>query len=129
MVKSLGQNDIMNIVAQGKNQVISNQQAFNILYPNAKSYYDKTQVNIIDRHFQDVENNLLNELKQSIDSVLDHQVNEKLIRADDMKKPDLSGLNLQNNAPFVHPAAIETEINYNEKKKKDSRVRIMTNNR
>jgi hypothetical protein len=86
MVKSLWQNDIMNMVAQGENQIISNQQAANILYPNAKSYYDKIQVNIIDRHFQDVENNLLNELKLSIDSILDHQVNEKLIRAEDIKK-------------------------------------------
>jgi hypothetical protein len=32
----------MNIVAQGKNHVILNEQAASILYPNAKSYHDKT---------------------------------------------------------------------------------------
>jgi hypothetical protein len=116
MVKSLGQKDPFDIsskVAQGREQVISNQQAYDIQYPNAQAFYDQRRFTVIDRNFRDVEDSLLNGLKQTIDSVLDTEANKKLTRADDMKRPDLGGLDLQNKAaPFVHPAVVDTQMHY-----------------
>ena len=44
----------------------------------------------------------------------------------DRSKVNLKGMNLQNDAPFIHPDAVSTSIKYDEIQKNDPNVKIMS---
>jgi hypothetical protein len=127
MVKSLGGRDpydVMSRVARGRDQVVSNREAFDIIYPNHQAYYDDKKFIVFDRKFKETEEYLLNQFKQELDSQIDYKGNKNLSHASDYKKPDLSKMDLQNRAPFVHPAVVATDIKYEQRKPNDPNLKI-----
>jgi hypothetical protein len=120
IVKSLGYRDPFDVkdrVAQSRDQVLTNRETYDIVYPDHRSYYNDKRFIVLDKAFNDTEEYLLKELKQTLDMKLDYNANAKLVHVDDLdrSKIDLNGLNLQPRAPFVHPEAVATSIRYDSK--------------
>jgi hypothetical protein len=115
IVKSLGVKnpfDIKDRIAQTRDQVLTNREAYDIVYPDHRSYYDDKRFIVLDRHFEDTEKYLLNELKSAIDEKLDYQKMAKLVHVDDLDKSQIKvrDMNIQSNAPFVPKEAVATDM-------------------
>jgi hypothetical protein len=118
-VKSLGSPAPFNLqdrLANQMEQTITNRQAYDLLYPTHESYYNDKKFLVLDRNFNQVEDYLLNQFKQTIDSAIDYNSNSKLEHVDNFNKNsvNLQGMNLQNNAPFIDPQAVATNIKYDQ---------------
>jgi hypothetical protein len=129
IVKSLGSAQPFNIqdrVASKLDQTISNRQAYDLIYPSHQAYYNDKRFIVLDRNFQQTEEYLLNQFKSAIDSVIDYSSNKNLVHVDDFNKNkvNLRGVNLQNNAPFVHPDAVATSMKYDPVNLGDSNLKI-----
>lgn len=117
IVKSLGYEAPFNVgqrVAQQMDQSITNRQAYDLLYPTHKSYYNDKRFIVFDRNFNQVESYLLNQFKSAIDSAIDYSANSKLERVEDFNKSkvNLRGMHLQQNAPMINREAVETSMKY-----------------
>jgi hypothetical protein len=115
IVKSLGYKnpfDIKDRIAQNRNQVLTNREAYDLVYPDHRSFYDDKRFIVLDRAFEDNEKYLLNQLKSTLDEKLDYGKMAKITHVDELDKSEikLRHLNLQNNAPFVHPDAVATTM-------------------
>jgi hypothetical protein len=67
-------------------QTITNRQAYDLLYPNHESYYNDKKFLVLDRNLNQVEDYLLNQFKQTIDSVIDYNSNSKLVQVEILDK-------------------------------------------
>ncbi len=115
IVKSLGYKnpfDVKDRIAQTRQQVLTNREAYDLVYPNHRSYYDDKRFVVLDSHFEDTEKYLLNQLKSTLDEKLDYQKMAKITHVEDLDKSEikLRDMNLQNSAPFVHPDVVATNM-------------------
>lgn len=113
-------------MAQRLDQTITNRQAYDLVYPTHQDYYKDKRFIVFDRNFNQVEDYLLNQFKSAIDSAIDYSGNGKLEHVDsfDKSKVNLRGVNLQNNAPFIHPMAVATSMKYDEVNGNDPNLKI-----
>ncbi len=129
IVPSLGYENRFNVqdrVAERLPQTISNRQAYDLVYPTHQDYYKDKRFVVFDRNFNQVEDFLLNQFKSAIDSAIDYTSNSNLEHVDkfDKSKVNLKGINLQGNAPFIHPQAVATSMKYDNIDVNDPNIKI-----
>ena len=115
MVKTLGYADPFNVmdrVAVKSTQTISNRQAYDALYPSHKSWYNEKKFIVLDKNFEDMENNLLKGFKQSLDNQFGF-VDTKKIKHVEMNKSQINLKGIDFGAiPKVHPEAVQYKSKY-----------------
>lgn len=65
-------------------QAISNTQAFNVMYPTHKSYYDDKKFFVFDKNYETMEKALVSTFEDAVDASLK---NPDLKDVDDIKRP------------------------------------------
>jgi hypothetical protein len=118
IVKSLGYENPFNVerrVASRLDQTITNRQAFDLVYPTHRDYYNDKRFIVFDRNFNQAEDYLLNQFKSAIDSAIDYSSNKNLEHVDTFDK---SKINLKtidySGAPTIHKAAVANSMKYHE---------------
>jgi hypothetical protein len=129
IVKTLGYQERFNVgerVASQLDQTITNRQAYDIVYPNHKAYYNDKRFVVFDKNFNQVESYLLDQFKSAIDSAIDYKSNSNLVHVDefDKTKVNFKGMNLQNNAPYINKEAVQTSINLDKIDVNDPNLKI-----
>jgi hypothetical protein len=112
----------MDKVAQGREQIISNKNGFDVLYPNREAWFADKTFNVIDVNFKKTEDYLIKELKKTIDSTMSY--NKNLSRVEDMKKPNLKNLDLQRNVPLIQPDSIDINMKLGDIALNDPNVKV-----
>lgn len=116
IVKTLGYQepfDVMGRVASQSTQSISNKQAFDSLYPSHKSWYDEKKFIVLDKNFNDMENYLLGQFKNTLNKQFDYSATKKIMHVDELDKNQikLSGMDL-GAMPKVHSEAVKVNSKY-----------------
>lgn len=119
MVKSLGYENQFNVdnrVAQQMSQTITNKQAFDLVYPTHREYYNDKRFVVFDDNFNRVEEYLLNQFKSTIDSAFNYNSNQNLVDVKDFNKNsiNLRNVDFKNNAPLINKEAVQTNLKYSE---------------
>lgn len=98
------------------------------MYPTHEDYYKDKRFIVFDKNFNQSEEYLLNQFKSAIDSAFDFTSNKNLERVEDFKKEkvNLKDMDLQNNAPFIHPGAVATSIKYDDLQKNDPNMKVIS---
>ncbi len=117
IVKSFGypgQFDPEQRVAQQTEQRITNRQAYDLVYPTHKSYYEDKKFHVFDKNYQQVEDYLLKQFKSTLDSAIDYKENKNLVSVDDFDKSkiDFNKMRIQENAPMIGSERVRTSITY-----------------
>lgn len=89
IVKSLGYQDPFDIqsrVAAKSSQTISNRQAYDALYPSHKSWYDEKRFVVLDKNFNEVENYLLGQFKDTLSRQFDYTTAKNIKHVDELDK-------------------------------------------
>jgi hypothetical protein len=115
IVKSLGYAepfDVMGKVAGKSSQTISNRQAYDTLYPSHKSWYDEKKFVVLDKNFNDMENYLLNQFKETLNKQFDFKTAKNIKHVDELDKSQVN-VNIDFGAmPKVQPAAVQSNSKY-----------------
>ena len=80
----------MGRVADKSSQSISNRQAYDALYPSHKSWYDEKKFVVLDKNFNDMENFLLNQFKDTLNKQFDYSKTKNIKHVDDLDKNQLN---------------------------------------
>ena len=116
IVKSLGSSDPFNVmdrVAAKSTQTISNRQAYDTLYTNHKSLYDEKKFVVLDKNFEDMENYLLKEFKNTLNNQFAFVQAKNIRHVDDLDKSQINLKGFDFGAmPKVHPEAVEYKSKY-----------------
>jgi hypothetical protein len=128
IVKSLGYQSPFNVenrIAQRMDQTISNRQAYDLVYPSHREYYNDKRFIAFDRHFDQVEGYLLKEFKTAMDSAVNYNSSKKLEHVEDFDKHqiNLKGIDFSN-APFVTKEGVRTSIKYDSLNTNDPNIRV-----
>ena len=112
IVRSLGFGKRFNVedrVAQKNQQLVTNKEAFDIIYDNHRDYYRDKTFTIIDKNFENTEKYLLDGFRKSLDKTLSFDKNLKHV--DEVKIPRDLGVDF-NDKPSIHPGGVMTALNY-----------------
>lgn len=103
----------MDRVAAKSTQTISNRQAYDALYPSHKSWYDEKKFVVLDKNFEDMENYLLKEFKQTLDNQFGFVKAKNIKHVDELDKSQINLKGIDFGAmPKVHPEAVENKSKY-----------------
>jgi len=118
-VQSLGYKSPFNVAdrtAQYLDQQRSNKDAFDLIYPTHRAYYNDKRFIVFDKNFDKVEQNLLTSFQNTIGGAVNFPDNAVLVHARDFDKNRVNfapvNAELQNSAPFIHPKVIASNIRY-----------------
>ncbi len=116
MVKSLGYPesfDVMGRVASKSTQTISNRQAYDSIYPSHKSWYDEKKFVVLDKNFNDMENVLLGQFKDTLNKQFEFSTAKKITHVEEFDKNriNLSGMDF-GAMHKVHPEAVKVNSKY-----------------
>jgi hypothetical protein len=94
-------------------QVVTNRQAYDIVYKSHEDYYKDRQIHVFDSNFDKMENYLVQNFRESINKAIDF----KSTRILDVKDLDRNALNVKawnvhENLPRVDRAAIQPSPYY-----------------
>jgi hypothetical protein len=103
----------MDKVAQRTSQTITNTQAYDILYPSHKSWYDEKKFVVLDKNFNDMENFLLNQFKDSLNKQFDYSTTKNIKHVDELDRSQIHLSTMDFNAmPKVDSEAVKANPKY-----------------
>jgi len=118
IVKSLGYNepfDVMGRVAERSSQSITNRQAYDALYPSHKSWYDEKKFVVLDKNFNEMENYLLNQFKDTLNKQFDYSKTKNIKHVDELDKGQLNVSGMDFGAmPRVRSEAVKSNSKYSD---------------
>lgn len=128
IVKSLGYENEFNVnnrVAQQMSQTITNRQAFDLVYPTHRDYYNDKRFVVFDDNFNKVEDYLLNQFKSAIDTAFDYNANKNLVHVEDFNKNTVNPKAINfGNAPLINRDAVKTNIKYSDYSPVNSNTKV-----
>ena len=86
--------DVLGRVASKTNPTVSNEQGYNAIYPDHKSWYDEKKYKVIDTNFSRQEDGLLTEFQETLDKGFDKKANKNLKHAEDFDKSQFDVKNM-----------------------------------
>lgn len=131
IVKTLGYQapfNVMNKVAAGSQQTISNRQAYDVLYPNHQSWYDEKKFIVLDKNFEEYENYILKDFKQALDRQFDYTQTKNIQHVDELDKTQIkvNGLDF-GRIPKISNEVLENKSKYTDNYKAGS-VKVTSSN-
>lgn len=105
--------DVLGRVAAKSTPTVSNEQAYDAIYPSHKAWYDEKKYMVIDNNFSQVENTLLNVFEDTLDKGLDKNQAKNLKHAENFDKDQFNIKSLDfSRIPRSVPTLIKGD-NYN----------------
>jgi len=103
----------MGRVASQSTQSISNRQAYDSLYPSHKAWYDEKKFVVLDKNFNDMENYLLNQFKDTLNKQFDYSTTKNIKHVDELDKNQIKVSGMDFGAmPKVHSEAVKVNSKY-----------------
>ncbi len=95
-------------------QVVTNRQAYDIVYKSHEDYYKDRQIHVFDSNFDKMENYLVQNFRESINKAIDFKSTKNLVDVKDLDRNTLNvkKWNVHENLPRVHRAAIQPSPYY-----------------
>merc|ERR1712032_1047666 len=105
--------DVLGRVASASTPTVSNEQGYNAIYPDHKSWYDEKKYKVIDTDFARQEDGLLTEFQETLDKGFDKKANKNLKLAENFDKSQFDIKNMEfKRIPKVIPHLVKGG-NYN----------------
>jgi hypothetical protein len=100
--------DVLDRVAKKVNPTVSNQEAYNAIYPSHKSWYDEKKYKVLDENFMIMEKSLLNAFQDTLDKGFDKEKSKTLTHAEDFDRSqfDINSIDFSK-VPSVNPRLIK----------------------
>jgi hypothetical protein len=116
IVKSLGYQEPFNVmdrVASQSSQTISNRQAYDSMYPSHKSWYDEKKFVVLDKNFDDMQNFLLKQFKDTLNKQFDYSATKNIQHVEELDKNQINVSGMDFGAmPKVHSEAVKVNSKY-----------------
>ena len=108
--------NLMDRLAEKETQTITNRQAYDIIYPTHRSYYDDKRFVVYDKNFDKTEEYLLNQFKSAIDSAVNYSNTTNVFHVDEFNRNgvDVQGLTTQVKleVPMIHKDVLVNDKKY-----------------